>query len=69
MSQMRSASVRCDEEGPYVDVREFTWKLNSHRNFGRGNREPTERGIELGKSSLRVRIAHFLTAAVCCRGP
>lgn len=55
MSQMRSASVCCDEEGFYVDIREFSWNLNSNRNYGRGNREPTEKGIELGKSSLRVR--------------
>jgi hypothetical protein len=55
--------VCCDEEGAYVDVREYSWKLNSNRNFGRGNREPTDIGIELGKSSLRVRFsltANFL---------
>ena len=64
MSQMRSASVCCDSEGYYVDVREYSWKLNSNRNFGRGNREPTENGIELGKSSLRVR-----TFASHCESP
>lgn len=55
MSQMRSASVCCDEEGPYVDIREYSWNTNDSGNHGRGKREPTDRGIELGKSSLRVR--------------
>lgn len=58
MSQTRSASVCCDEEGPFVDVREYTWSSTTDKTCGQ-TREATDTGIQLGKSSLRVRFCPF----------